>query len=102
MMRVMMAEDRSSKSNESNILAAKKYMNTYLNSKINKPDCTVAWIYGQLSRLEGASGNEEQAKIYFEKAKSIKSDFSRASALPSVDDPPNRLKYSYSSYFRPF
>jgi hypothetical protein len=60
----MKANEQFPKSNESDILAAKKYLEEYLNSKIDTPNCTLAWTYGKLGRVEEVLGNKEQVKIY--------------------------------------
>jgi tetratricopeptide (TPR) repeat protein len=93
-------QERSSENKELPLI--KEYINKYLNSDINKPVNIEAWCYGILSMLEKRMGNEEQSDIYLQKATALNPNFSRASAIPSVDNPPNKHSYYYSSYFRPF
>ena len=82
----------------------KKYIGMYLDNETAKIKGLEAWCYGWLSMLERQSGNEEQAAILLEKATKIDPHFSRATALPSIneDAPPDVISYEYKSYFRPF
>ncbi len=98
MYRVM--QKRASEDEELSLV--KEYINKYLNSDIDKPVNIEAWCYGILSMLEKGMGNEEQSVIYLQKAIALNPNFSRASAIPSVDNPPDKHSYYYSSYFRPF
>lgn len=98
MLRIM--QQRSPEDKEFPVI--KEYFNKYLNSDIDKPVNIEAWCYGILSRLEKGKGNEEQSEIYLQKAIALNPNFSRAFAIPSVDNPPNKHSYYYSSYFKPF
>ena len=80
----------------------KKYMLMYLDSDVEKPVAIESWSYGQLSRVEKFMENEDQSAAYHKKAKALNPSFSRAFAIPRVDDPPNTLKFSYESFFKPF
>jgi len=93
-------QERASEDKE--LPLVKKYFNKYLDSDIDKPVNIEAWCYGILSMVEKGMGNKEQSDIYLQKATALNPNFSRASAIPSVDNPPNKHSYYYSSYFRPF
>jgi tetratricopeptide (TPR) repeat protein len=98
LMRVMRDEGAS----DLELPEVKKYILLYLETTTDKPIPVEAWCYGILSRVERFMENEEQAKLYLKKAKSLNPSFSRAFAIPTVDDPPNALQFTYFSFFKPF
>lgn len=87
---------------DANLAKVKEYMLQYLESPGTKPVSIQAWCYGVLGRVEMFQGNQEESQKYLQKAQELDTYFSRAMAVPSVDDPPNALTYNYSSFFRPF
>ena len=93
---------QSQEVNDEDLAGAREYFNRYLKNESAEPVCRVAWTYGMLSNLEQRSGNQELSETYAKKAAELDPYFSRAFAYPALDDPPNRLIYRYSSYFRPF
>lgn len=93
---------QSKEINEAYANSSKGYFNKYLDSGVDKPNCITAWTYGALSNVERKTGNQEGSKKYSEKAKSIDPNFSRAFAIPEVEDSPENLGYSYKSFFRPY
>ena len=98
MMRVMQQKSSA----DSELPIAKEYIQTYLTSDIEIPVCIEAWCYGMLGRFEMIMGNKEQADKYLEKANTLDPYFSKAFAIPSVDNPPNEQAFTYRSYFKPF
>jgi tetratricopeptide (TPR) repeat protein len=87
---------------ETEIPLIKENIHKYLDMDGEKTTCVEAWCYGWLGMIEERGGNEDQAEIYFNKAKEIMPDFPRYTALPEEDRPPNLVAYQYSSYFSPF
>jgi tetratricopeptide (TPR) repeat protein len=90
------------KPGEEELPLAKENFHKYLSGGNEKPECVESWCYGMLSRIESFLGNNEESKEYLEKASAMNPNFSRATAIPMVDTPPDKLIYAYSSYFRPF
>lgn len=80
----------------------KKYIKLYLDQEKNKPAVVEAWCYGWLGRIEENQKNNEQAEKYYSIAKEIIPDFPKYTAIPTVDEAPNVIAYTYKSYFTPF
>jgi tetratricopeptide (TPR) repeat protein len=93
---------RDTSDNEANLGQAKAYLLAYLDSPVEKPVGVQAWSYGLLSRIEMFLGNKEASEEALQHARELDPNFSRAMAVPSVDDPPDALTYRYGSFFRPF
>ncbi|PXY02577.1 hypothetical protein DF185_00340 [Marinifilum breve] len=93
---------RGASAPEVEIPEIKKYINKYLDMEQNKPLNIEAWCYGWLGTLSGKIGEKEEAEMYFAKAKETLPNYSRASAIPKKENPPNIVAYQFSSYFSPF
>lgn len=74
----------------------------YLESTEEKPVTIEAWCYGWLGTGAQKTGDKEKADEYLGKAKELMPNYSRATALPAIDGPPNVIAYHFSSYFSPF
>lgn len=93
---------RGNENSDNELLEFKKNINLYLELEEKKPVNIEAWCYGWLGRIEEKQGNKEQAGKYFTRAKELMPDFPKYTAIPKVDEPPNLITYTFSSYFSPF
>ncbi|WP_242118476.1 tetratricopeptide repeat protein [Aestuariivivens sediminicola] len=80
----------------------KKHINLYLETALNKPRLIEAWCYGWLGMVEAKQGNGTAADKYVAKAEKLIPDYPRFTAIPTIDQPPNKMFYRYKSYFSPF
>ncbi|MFH1936586.1 MAG: hypothetical protein ABIK52_03360, partial [Bacteroidota bacterium] len=63
-----------------------------------------AYATGMLVKTEMFTGHKEEAEALMEKAKSLDPYFSRAFGIPgpSIFEPPDKISYHFTSFFRPF
>jgi tetratricopeptide (TPR) repeat protein len=100
--RAYMYKVMSGSENPEDLNKLTQYIQTYLATAEAEPVCLEVWCYGVLANVAMFSGDEKLANDYTQKATALTPYFSRASALPKLDTPPNELAYSYSSFFKPF
>jgi hypothetical protein len=93
---------RGGPDSDQEIARIKENINNYLELEDYKPAAVEAWCYGWLSTIAQRTGNQEEGQKYMQMAQELMPNYSRATALPQVDDPPNVIAYHYSSYFSPF
>ncbi|TSA54735.1 MAG: hypothetical protein D4R38_01860 [Dehalococcoidia bacterium] len=80
------------------------YTRQYLASKPAPIIPLQAYATGMLVKTEMFTGHKEEAEKLMEEAKALDPYFSRAFGIPgpSLFEPPDKISYHFTSFFRPF